>query len=57
MFDIIVDTTFSYEREFTVCKFLHDFSKGNGSSLQLICTAHTAFLLCGTDLVLCRFCI
>ena len=45
MFDI-VDTAFSYERELIVCSFLQDFSKGKGSSLQLICNAHTAFLLC-----------
>ena len=44
----IVDrpTTISYERELIICSFLLDFSKGKGSSLQLICNAHTAFLLC-----------
>ena len=46
MFDI-VDTVFSYKREFIICLFLQDFSKGKGSSLQLFCNAHTAFLLCG----------
>ena len=45
MFDI-VDTAFSYERKLIVCSFLQDFSKGKGSSLQLFCNAHTAFLLC-----------
>ena len=50
MFDIIVDTAFSYERELIVCSFLQDFSKGKGSSLQLICNAHTAFLLCGAEM-------
>ena len=49
MFDI-VDTAFSYERELIVCLFLQDFSKEKGSSLQLICNAHTAFLLCEADL-------
>ena len=49
MFDI-VDTAFSYETELTVCSILQDFSKSEGSSLQLICNAHTAFLLCGTEL-------
>ena len=39
MFDI-VDTAFSYERELIVCAYLPDFSKGKGSSLQLICNAH-----------------
>ena len=52
MFDI-VDTPFSYERELIVCSFLQDFSKGKGSSLQLIYNAHTAFLLCGADIVTC----
>ena len=49
MFDI-VDTAFIYERELIACSFLQDFSKGKGSSLQLISFAHTAFLLCETDL-------
>ena len=49
MFDI-VDTAFSYERELIVCSFLQDFSKGKGSSPQLICNAHTVFLLCGAEL-------
>ena len=49
MFDI-VDTALSYERELTVCSFLQDFSKGKGNSLQLICNAHTAFLLCGAEM-------
>ena len=48
MFDI-VDTALSYERELVVCSFLQDFSKGKGSSLQLIYNAHTAFLLCGAE--------
>ena len=48
MFDV-VDTTFSYERELIFCSFLQDFSKGKGSSLQLICNTHTAYLLCGAD--------
>ena len=39
MFDI-VDTAFSYEREVIVCSFPQDFSKVNGSSLQLICNMH-----------------
>ena len=47
----IIDTAFSYERELTVCSFLQDFSNGKGSNLQLICNAHTAFLLCGAELV------
>ena len=42
----IVDTAFSYERELIVCSFLPDFSMGKGSSFQLMCNAHTAFLLC-----------
>ena len=50
MFDI-VDTAFSYERELITCSFLQDFSKGKGSSLQLICNTHTAFLFCGSELV------
>ena len=51
MFDI-VDTAISYERELVVCSFLHDFSKGKGSSLQLIFYAHTAFLLRGAVLLM-----
>ena len=46
MFDR-VDTAFSYERELIACSFLHDFSKAIGSSLQLLCNAHTTFLRCG----------
>ena len=42
MFDI-VDAAFSYKRELIVCSFVQDFSKGKGSSLPLICNAHTAF--------------
>ena len=42
MFDI-VDTAFCYERGLIVCSFLHDLSKGKGSTLQLICNAHTVF--------------
>ena len=49
MFDI-VDTVFSYERELIICLFLQDFSTGKGSSLHLICNAHTTFLLCAADL-------
>ena len=48
MFDI-VDAAFSYERELIVCSFLQDVSMGKGSSLQLICNAHTAFLLSGAE--------
>ena len=44
MFDI-VDTALSYERELIVCSFLQGFSRGKGSSLQLICNAHTAFFI------------
>ena len=36
----IVHTAFSYERELIICLFLQDFSKGKGSSVQLICNAH-----------------
>ena len=42
----IVDTAFSYGREWIVWIFLQDFSEGKGSSLQLICNAHTVFLFC-----------
>ena len=42
----IVDTAFSYEREFIVCSSLQDFTKGKGSILQLMCNAYTSFLLC-----------
>ena len=45
----IVDTAFCYERELIVCSQLQDFSKGKGSSLQVISNAHTAFLLCTAD--------
>ena len=41
----IVDTAFSNESELISYSFLQDFSKGKGSSMQLICNAHTAFLL------------
>ena len=41
---------FSYEREMIVYLYQHDFSKGKGSSLQFICNAHTAFLLCRADI-------
>ena len=51
MFDI-VDTVFSYERELIVCSFLQDISKEKGSSLQLVCNAHTALLLCGAVITL-----
>ena len=49
MFDM-VDTAFSYEREMIVSSFLLDFSKRKGSSLQLICNAHTEFLLWGSEI-------
>ena len=45
----ISDTAFSYEREFREKKLQWDFSEGKGSDLQLICNAHTAFLLNGAD--------
>ena len=48
MFDK-VNTVFSYERELIVCSFLQDYAKGKEGSLQLICNAHTAFLICETD--------
>ena len=48
IFDI-VDTAFNYERELIVCPFLLDFSKEKESRLQLICNAHTAFLLYGAE--------
>ena len=48
MFDI-ENAALSYERELIVCSFLQDFSKGKGSSLQLICNAHTAFLPCEAE--------
>ena len=41
-----IDTACSYKRELIICLFLKGFSKGKGSSVQLICYAHTAFLLC-----------
>ena len=50
MFDI-VDTVFSYEGELIVCSFLQDFSKGKGSTLQLIYNAHTVVVLHGADYV------
>ena len=46
MFDII-NTVLRSERELIISSFLQDFSKGKGSSFQLFCSAHTAFLLCG----------
>ena len=45
-----VHTAFSYKRELIVYSCLQDFSKGKGSSLQLIYNAHIAFLLCGADI-------
>ena len=45
----IVDTALSYGRELIVCSFLQDFSTGKQSNLQLMCNAHTAFLLFGAD--------
>ena len=50
MFDI-VDTAFNYERELIIYTFLQDFSKGKGSTLQLIYNEHTAFLLCGAAIL------
>ena len=47
----LVNTVFSYEKELIVCSFLQYFSKGKGSNLQLICNAHTAFLLCEADVL------
>ena len=49
----IVDTAFNYETELVVRSFLQDFGKGKGSSLQLICNAHTVFLLCGAEIEKC----
>ena len=46
MFDIVY-IAFIYERELIVCSILQNFSKGKGSSLQVIYNAHTAFLLGG----------
>ena len=46
----IVDTALGYEKELIVCSILQDFSKGKGSSLQLIYNAHTAFLLRGAEM-------
>ena len=43
----VVDTAFHFERELIVCSFLQRFFNGKGSSLQLIYSAHNAFLLCG----------
>ena len=60
MFDI-VDVALSYKRLLIFCSILKDFSKGKGSSFQLIFNAQTAFLLCGADMLLllipimCRF--
>ena len=51
MFDK-VHTVFCYKRELTICSFLQDFSKGKGSSLLLICNAHTVFLLYGADMAM-----
>ena len=45
----IVDTVFSYVRELIVCSFLRDFANDKGSSLQLICNADNAFLICGAN--------
>ena len=50
----IVDTPFGYERELIVCLFLQDFFKVKGSSLQVICNAHRAFLLCGAEMCACE---
>ena len=47
-----VDNAFSYERELIVCSFQQGISKhakGKGSSLQIICKAHTLFF--------CFFCV
>ena len=51
MFDI-VDTAFSNEKELIVCSILQDFSKGKESGLQLMCNAHTVFLLYGTEVIM-----
>ena len=51
---IIVDTFSSYERELIACLFLQNFSKGKGNSLQLMCNAHTALLLCGAKWTACH---
>ena len=48
MFDI-AGTAFICERDLTVSSFLQDFTKGRGSSLQLICNARSVVLLCGAD--------
>ena len=37
-----------------VCSFLQDFFKEKGSRLQLICDAHTVFLLCGEKSSCCK---
>ena len=42
------------EKVLIVCSFLQDFSKGKGSSFQSVCNAHTAFLLCGADIIVRR---
>ena len=52
MFHVHVDTAFSYERELTNCSFLQHVSKEKGNSLQLICGAHTAFLLCTAEFLI-----
>ena len=49
----IVHTAVSYESELIVCSFLQDFYKGKGSSLQLICNAHTVFSIYGADFERC----
>ena len=45
MFDIIVDRSLVMKENWS-CTRSARFFKGKGSSLQLICNAHTAFLLC-----------
>ena len=53
MFDK-VDTAFGDERDLFICSFLQDISKEKGSSLQLLCNTHTAFLLCGGAMRYCN---
>ena len=50
-----MDTAFDSKRELVVCLFLQDFSKGKGSTLQLIFNAHTALLLLGAVTEACIF--
>ena len=54
IYTCLICNAFSYDREFIICSFLQDFSKGKGSNLQLICNAHTAFLHSGAELGGCQ---